>query len=68
LNDGGEALVLKLAEPFAAAIARLRYDDSWYPATDGRGMSLVVDDIDAVPAIWSESENWQAAAPTPGRP
>jgi CotH kinase protein/Lamin Tail Domain len=68
LNDRGEALVLKLAEPFEAAIARLRYDDSWYPATDGRGMSLVVDDITAVPAIWSESENWQAAAPTPGRP
>jgi len=68
LNDSGEEIVLKLAEPFEAAIVRFRYDDSWHTTTDGGGMSLVIDDITAVPVRWSESASWRAADPTPGRP
>jgi hypothetical protein len=68
LNDGGEELVLKLAEPFDAAVARFRYDDRWYPATDGGGLALVLDDEATTPEISSESESWRAAEPTPGMP
>ena len=68
LNDGGEDLVLKLAEPFDAAVARFRYDDRWYPATDGGGLALVLDDEATTPEISRESERWRAAEPTPGMP
>ncbi|UCD49231.1 MAG: lamin tail domain-containing protein [Phycisphaerales bacterium] len=68
LNDGGEELVLKLAEPFDAALARFRYDDGWYPATDGGGLALVIDDEAAAAGIWGEPEGWRPAEPTPGTP
>ena len=66
LNDSGEEIVLKLAEPFEAAIARFEYDDGWYPATDGGGLSLAIDDVAASPVTWSDAANWRAAEPTPG--
>jgi hypothetical protein len=68
LNDSGEELVLKLAQPFEAALARFRYDDGWYQATDGGGLSLTVGDVAAAPGTWSEVESWRAAEPTPGSP
>lgn len=67
LSDKGEAIVLKLAEPFDAAIARFRYDDQWYPATDGDGMSLTAEDLAAAVATWDDPENWRASTPTPGQ-
>ncbi len=67
LSDKGEDIVLKLAEPFDAAIARFRYDDEWYPATDGDGMSLTAHDPAAAATAWSTPENWRALTPTPGQ-
>lgn len=67
LSDKGEAVVLKLAKPFDAAIARFRYDDQWYPATDGDGMSLTAKSLTAMGTAWSGSENWRASTPTPGQ-
>ncbi|HPC94819.1 MAG TPA: lamin tail domain-containing protein [Sedimentisphaerales bacterium] len=67
LSDNGEDIVLKLATPFDAAIARFRYDDKWYPATDGDGMSLAVRDPAAPTSVWNDPANWYASAPTPGQ-
>jgi len=68
LSDNGEDIVLKLAEPFDAALMRFRYSDAWYPVTDGGGMSLTVEDLDAPALTWNTSEGWQASNPTPGQP
>lgn len=67
LGDNGEDIVLKLAAPFDAAIARFRYDDKWFPATDGDGMSLAARDPAAPTAGWNDPANWHASAPTPGQ-
>jgi len=67
LDNGGEKVVLSLPEPLDAAILRFKYNDTWYPATDGDGSSLEINDPFADPAGWSESKNWHAITPTPGR-
>ena len=67
LDNGGEELVLKVAEPFEAAIMRFEYDDIWYPQTDGDGFSLNIIDPTDNPATWDDPKSWQAAVPTPGR-
>ena len=68
LSDGGEDIVLSLAAPLEAAIMRFRYEDDWYPTTDGNGRSLAVEDV-TIPAVaWNRSENWYPSPPTPGTP
>lgn len=67
LSNGGEQIILQLPDPLEAAILRFRYNDAWYPATDGGGNSLAIEDPFAPPATWSESESWRSATPTPGR-
>jgi hypothetical protein len=66
LSNGGEKVVLSLPSPLNAAILRFEYTDTWYPATDGDGSSLEINDPSAHPAGWSEPENWHATTPTPG--
>jgi hypothetical protein len=68
LSNGGEEIVLKLPRPLEAAILRFEYSDSWYPTTDGGGDSLAIYDPLAHPATWDQSESWQPALATPGRP
>ena len=68
LNNGGEEIVLQLPAPFDAAILRFRYDNTWYPETDGGGQSLALLDPLAPPVTWNDPESWQAADPTPGQP
>lgn len=68
LSNGGEAIVLKLPEPFDAAILRFRYADEWQPTTDGGGESLVIKDSTAAPATWDDPESWTSSQPGPGRP
>jgi len=68
LSDRGEDVVLQLAAPWDAAIMRFRYEDSWYPDTDGDGQSLVIEEVTAAPVTWNDPDNWRAAQPTPGRP
>jgi hypothetical protein len=67
LSNGGEKVILSLPAPLDAAILRFEYSDTWYPATDGDGKSLTINDLFAHPAGWSEPENWYATTPTPGR-
>jgi len=68
LNDRGEQIVLKLPLPWDAAIMRFGYEDSWYPATDGDGRALAVEEPTAAPVTWNDPENWSAVQPSPGRP
>ena len=68
LSDRGEDIVLKLAAPWDAAVMRFRYEDSWYPDTDGDGQSLVVEEVTAAPVAWNDRANWRASPPSPGRP
>ena len=68
LGNAGEDIVLKLAEPAEAAILRFRYDDRWYPATDGGGSSLTVEDPTAAAVTWNDPDRWRPSQPTPGRP
>jgi hypothetical protein len=67
LSNGGEKVVLSLPAPLDATILRFEYSDTWYPATDGNGKSLAINDPFAHPAGWNEPENWYAAVPNPGR-
>lgn len=66
LNNGGEKIVLSLLPPLDAAILRFEYSDAWYPATDGNGSSLTINDPLADPASWSEPGGWHATTPNPG--
>jgi len=68
LSNAGEQIVLNLPLPLEAAILRFAYDEAWYPTTNGGGDSLVINDPLALPATWSQSQSWHAAAPSPGRP
>jgi hypothetical protein len=68
LSNGGEKIVLQLPLPLEAAILRFEYNDTWYPATDGGGQALVIDEPLAHPAAWAWPESWRPAAPTPGTP
>jgi len=68
LSDGGEDIVLSLPAPLEAAVMRFRYEDDWYPATDGDGRSLAIEDVTVPAAAWNRPENWYSSPPTPGRP
>jgi len=67
-DNGGEQVVLTLADPMLAAVLRFEYDDAWYPDTDGLGMSLSIIDPTVNPKDWDKAETWQAAVPTPAAP
>ncbi|MHC5091871.1 MAG: lamin tail domain-containing protein, partial [Planctomycetota bacterium] len=69
LNNGGERIVLTLANPpLEAAVMRFDYNNTWYPATDGAGSALEIIDPTADPALWDDAESWQAITPSPGGP
>jgi hypothetical protein len=68
LNNGGEEIVLQLPAPLEAAILRFSYDSTWYPRTDGDGMSLTIRDPAAARASWSDPASWLESQPSPGRP
>ncbi len=70
LSNGGEEVVLRLAEPLDAAVMRFEYKDGWYPTTDGGGYSLVIADPTGTLKSWRDAESWRpsyAAGGTPGR-
>jgi hypothetical protein len=68
LSDTGEKIVLLVPSPLDAAILRFDYSNTWYPATDGGGKSLTIQDPAAPPASWRDAESWRASDPTPGQP
>jgi hypothetical protein len=66
MSNGGEKIVLSLPPPLDAAILRFEYNDRWYPATDGDGSSLAINDQSIHPAALSRAESWHPAIPSPG--
>ena len=68
LDNGGEEIILRLADPLDAAIMRFEYKDGWYPATDGGGHSLVIGDPTAEPKSWRDEENWRQSVVAGGSP
>ena len=66
LSNAGEKIVLSLPLPMDAAILRFNYSDTWYPATDGDGSSLTINDPLIHPALLSHAGSWHAATPSPG--
>ena len=66
LNNGGDHLVL--TGPLQEPILDFRYEDAWFPATDGLGFSLAVVNPAAPLTDWSDPGQWQAAGPYLGSP
>lgn len=66
LDNAGERLALEgaLREP----ILNFRYDDQWYPVTDGAGFSLVIRDETAPFHTWTNAASWRASAFLGGSP
>ncbi len=61
LSNGGEEISLVLPAPFTTNILRFEYIDDWYPATDGRGFSLVIDDPLVARRAWQDRSSWRAS-------
>jgi len=68
LSNGGEQIILQLPAPFDAAVLRFDYIDTWYPATDGGGYSLVIVDPWANRSAWDDSDNWRQSSQVNGSP
>ncbi len=71
LSDNGE--LIELEGPIDAAIpeypyARFRYDDDWYPETDGNGHSLVLVDPDIDRELLGEATSWRPSIAVHGSP
>jgi hypothetical protein len=66
LDNSGERLALlgSLLEP----IHDFRYENSWYPITDGLGFSLVIADENAALATWTNQASWRPSGVVNGSP
>lgn len=66
LDNAGERLALigSLMEP----IHDFRYENSWYPITDGPGFSLVVVDENAALSAWTNKTGWRPSGVVGGSP
>ena len=66
LSDSGERLILSGAS--GETIHEFKYDDDWYPVTDGEGASLVIRDQSMPAHTWGDSASWRASTPRGGSP
>lgn len=66
LDNGGERLVLQGV--YGNPILDFRYDDDWYPITDGNGFSLVLLDPNNPANTWSDSTSWRPSSQVNGSP
>jgi autotransporter-associated beta strand protein len=70
LNNSGDTIVLQLPAPYDTNILRFSYGNTWVPASNGQGHSMVVRNAAAAAASWNDPSNWQAGGTlngTPGR-
>ncbi len=68
LRNSNEEIILQLPYPFAAAILRFEFLDTWYPATDGGGYSLEIQDPWAPRDSWSDPASWRQSGQVGGSP
>ena len=66
LSNGGESIALR--DRLGRSILDFSYEDDWYPATDGDGYSLEIDDPRAEPEAWNRSAGWTLSADLLGSP
>ena len=66
LDNDGDRIALETAS--GHVIQDFRYEDAWYPLTDGLGRSLVIRNIDAPLQAWSTAAGWRASAAAGGNP
>lgn len=67
LDNGGERLTLK--DGYGETVFHFEYNDSWYPATDGTGRSLVVRDVIAAQGdALNDATFWGICNGTQGTP
>jgi hypothetical protein len=66
LGNGGDHIALD--GPLAEPILDFEYKDSWYPATDGLGFSLVIRDANAATGTWSLKQSWRPSGAANGLP
>ena len=72
LNNGAETIQVETAlegvPDVNVAFVSIRYDDDWYPVTDGNGPSLVRIDPYSPPETWGEPTSWQPSLVAGGTP
>ncbi|MBN2507567.1 MAG: lamin tail domain-containing protein, partial [Verrucomicrobia bacterium] len=66
LDNGGECL--RLFGPQGEPILDFRYNDAWYPMTDGNGYALVFPNPQLPSASWDDPVFWQAGTVLGGSP
>lgn len=67
LNNAGERI--RLEDPLGQVILDFEYKDSWYPATDGQGYSLVLaDPWTAEPRLFGNKALWRPSTRQGGSP
>ena len=67
LDNAGERI--RLVDAAGQVIHDFRYDDDWYPLTDGKGFSLViVNPFDPDPGDWADKDFWRASRHLDGSP
>lgn len=66
LDNAGERLVLE--GPLREPILDFRYEDAWWPITDGPGFSLVIRDDSAPLDHWAAGAHWRPSARPGGSP
>ncbi len=59
---------IRLVGPIGETLLELEYADSWQPATDGEGFSLVIVDETAPAASWADAASWTASGDIGGSP
>lgn len=66
LSNSSDRLILQ--GPLGEPILDFTYYDTWYPATDGQGFSLVIVNPLAAPDTWGLKESWRPSSALNGSP
>ena len=68
LNNGGERIVLESPAVTGENVLRFRFDDWWYPSTDGTGFSMVIENALAPRGDWGHRLAWRSGSSLHGSP
>jgi hypothetical protein len=66
LDNGGETI--RLDDAVNEKILEFRYENQWYPSTDGMGFSLVIVDDTAPYYTWNAKTSWRPSGVDGGNP
>jgi len=66
LENNGETI--RLDDAVGEKILEFKYNNSWYPITDGLGFSLVIKDENASWDTWADAQSWRPSSQLGGSP